>query len=99
MGPQPTPHNLFFQWRKCRIPVKTMAIPSRLAAAITSAAESVEASREALAAVLDLYRAGRSPALEVLTAQLELVRSEAARVQALGDHAVARARVVRRAGT
>ncbi len=69
------------------------------AAAITSAAESVEASREALAAVLDLYRAGRSPALEVLTAQLELVRSEAARVQALGDHAVARARVVRRAGT
>ncbi len=69
------------------------------AAAAVSVAQAVEANREAVAAVLELYRAGRGTALDVLTAELELARAQAARIQALGDIAVARARVARVVGT
>jgi len=67
-------------------------------AAAASTAESVVVSGEALAAAEALYRAGRATALDVLTAQVELARSEASRTQALGDVVVARARVERLVG-
>lgn len=67
-------------------------------AAAASTAESAEASRAALEAATALYRAGRAGALDVLSAQLDLARAEAARTQALADVAVARARAERLGG-
>lgn len=68
-------------------------------AAAASTAESAEANRAALDAATALYRAGRAGAVDALSAQLDLVRAEAARTQALADVAVARARVERLAGS
>jgi outer membrane protein TolC len=68
-------------------------------AAATSTAESAAANRAALEAVTALYRSGRAGALDVLSPQLDLARTEAARAQALAEVAVARARVERLAGS
>jgi len=67
-------------------------------AAAGSTGESADASRAALEVATALYRLGRVGALDVLSAQLDLARAEAARTQALADVAVGRARVERLAG-
>jgi len=67
-------------------------------AASNSTAKSVEVSREAAEAALALYAAGRATSLDVLTSQADLARAEANHVLALGDEAIARARLTRLAG-
>lgn len=59
------------------------------------ASQLVEVSREAVTAAGALYESGKVTALEVLTAQADLTRAEAAHVQALGDCLKARAAVER----
>lgn len=64
-----------------------------------STATSVEVNREALVAATSLYESGKVTVLEVLTSQTELLRAEASHVQALGDYAIARAKVRRVTGS
>ncbi|MBI5510500.1 MAG: TolC family protein [Deltaproteobacteria bacterium] len=78
---------------------------SETVSAWNTAAASVEASREAalaseraLEAAGALYELGRATALDVLTAQSELSRAEAAVVQAQADLATAQARAARLVG-
>lgn len=67
-------------------------------ASVASADKQLEANREAALAASAVYEAGRASALDVLTAEAELTRAEAGRIQALGEYAVARARVRRVTG-
>lgn len=63
-----------------------------------SAAQRIATNRESASAAEALYRAGKATALDVLTAQADLVRAESDRAQALAAYAVARAATERLAG-
>ena len=63
------------------------------------ASKSLELNREAVAAATSLYESGEATALDVLTAQADLTRAEGTWVQALGDYAIAQARVSRVTGS
>jgi len=66
--------------------------------AVRSATAAAEASREADAQATALFEQGRATALDALTARADVTRAEAARVRALSDVRLARARVERIAG-
>lgn len=66
--------------------------------AARSGMQIVATTREAVSAARALYEAGKATALDVLTAQADLARGEAAVAAALIDYAVARARVARLTG-
>lgn len=57
------------------------------------ATKAVQVNREALDAAKTYFESGKATALDILTSQTELVRAEAANVQALGDVAIARAKL------
>jgi outer membrane protein TolC len=63
-----------------------------------SAAQRIATNRESASAAEALYGAGKATALDVLTAQADLVRAESDRAQALAEYAVARAATERLAG-
>lgn len=82
-----------------RVDIREALTSWRIAVASAQfATKSVEVNREALAAATSLYESGKATALEVLTSQNDLVRAEATLVQALGDYAIARAKVARVTG-
>lgn len=58
-------------------------------------AKLAEANQESLKAAEVLYRAGKATALDILTAQADLARTEGARVRAAADYAMARHAVAR----
>jgi len=64
-----------------------------------SASDLVKANNEALETAQALYAAGKAVALDVLTAQTELSRSEQQMVSAIYEYEVARAEVKRLTGT
>ncbi|MHB8879191.1 MAG: TolC family protein [Myxococcaceae bacterium] len=68
------------------------------AAAAVSTAAAEDANREAVEAAAGLHQAGRVGVLDVLTSQADLARAQANRIQALGDLALAAARLERLAG-
>jgi outer membrane protein len=67
-------------------------------AAARSTEKTIAVAREAAEAAAALYEVGRATGLDVLTAQAELARAEAALVLARGDAAVAKARLARLLG-
>jgi outer membrane protein TolC len=58
----------------------------------------VATAREAVRAAESLYAAGKATALDVVTAQADLARTEGAQVTALTDYAISRARLARLIG-
>ncbi len=71
----------------------------RLARADAIATARLQAvNEEALKAALALYAGGKATALDVLTAQADVTRSEGTRAQAIAAYAIARSRLARLAG-
>jgi outer membrane protein TolC len=82
-----------------RVDVRGALAGWHTALATVEAAEGiVEVDQEAVEASTAMFEADRATSLDVLTAQSELTRSEAALIRALGDYAIARASVERLLG-
>ncbi len=79
--------------------VRDAASAWRTAMADAAAAERLlAANRESLKAALALYQTGKATALDVLSAQSDVVRAEGALAQARSAYAIARARAMRLTG-
>lgn len=79
--------------------VRDAASAWRTATADAAAAQRLlEANRESLKAALALYQTGKATALDVLSAQSDVVRAEGGLTQARSAYAIARARALRLTG-